>query len=75
MKAVLRFDLPEDEEDFRMAFNAIKWWHTVYDLDRWLQEQMERDGTKKTELDAYQKTRDMLRDMLADNGISLEDMS
>ena len=34
MKAILEFNLPDDQEDFKMATNALSWYAVCWDLDQ-----------------------------------------
>jgi hypothetical protein len=34
MKAVLEFNLPDDQQDFDLAVSGMKFWSVLYDLDQ-----------------------------------------
>jgi hypothetical protein len=74
MKAILEFNLPDDDQDFTLANNASKYWSSLWELDQHL-----RGLTKYGELsdDVYKaltETRDKLREIMSDNGVSLDDV-
>ena len=40
MKAVLKFNLPEENEDFKAAINGSKYKSAIWDYDQWLRSEM-----------------------------------
>jgi len=68
MKTILEFNHSE-QEAAGVDLKSLHWWHTCYSLDSWL-----RDQIKYHDKD-YEDVRDMLHELLADNQISLDDMS
>ena len=36
MKAILEFDLPQDNQEFKLATKASDWWHVCWEMDQWL---------------------------------------
>ena len=34
MKAILEFNLPEDDQDYNLANNALNFWRVLYELDQ-----------------------------------------
>jgi hypothetical protein len=36
MKAILKFNLPEEKSEFELATNAMKWYSVAWDMDQYL---------------------------------------
>jgi len=78
MKAILEYNLPEDEQDFKLANNASNWWHVCWEMDQWLRTKYkymsdgEYNGDK---YDAYYEARQKLNEFMNDNKVSLDDVS
>ena len=66
MKAVLIFNLPEDNQEFELASKALKMYSTLWDLDLWLRSEIKY---KDKELD---EVREKLRELMADNRIDFD---
>lgn len=74
MKAILEFNLPEDNQEFQLASSAMKFWSVVYELDQDLRTKTKYapDSLPQDKYDAYQEVRDMLRELMSNNNISLD---
>lgn len=74
MKAVLEFNLPDDQQDFNLAVNAMKFWDVLYELDQDLRAKTKyaSDDLPQDKYDAYQEVRDLLHQMMLENNISLD---
>ena len=74
MKAILEFNLPDDQQDFDMAVNAMKFWHVLYELDQDLRSKTKyaSDDLPQDKYDAYQEVRDMLYELMSNNNVSLD---
>ena len=55
MKATLTYDLPEEQEEFKLACDGVKWSLVAWDLDQWL-----RSEIKYQEQNKLQPARDKL---------------
>ena len=78
MKAILEYNLPEDQDDFELATKGSKWYGVVWDIDQWLRAQykyMPDEEYSEDRYNAYVETRDKLREIMNDNGVNLEDVS
>ena len=78
MKAILEFNLPEDNDDFKLATKASDWWHVCWEMDKWLRQQykyMSDDEYSKDTYDAYYEARQKLFELMNDNGVSLDDVT
>ena len=73
MKAILEFNLPEDQEQFEDASNGWKWSLLVWELDQHLRNETKYapDSTSPEKYQAYCKVRDILHEMLLDHSLEL----
>ena len=78
MKAILEFDLPQDNQEFKLATNASDWWNVCWQMDQWLRAQykyMPDEKYSKEKYDAYYEAREKLFELISENGVSLDDVS
>ena len=66
VRAVLEFDLPEDQGDFLIASNAMDWALVVNEMDEWLRSKIKHEDKD------YQEVRDWLSDALAYRNLTTE---
>jgi hypothetical protein len=73
MKAILEFNLPEDQEQFEDASNGWKWSLLVWELDQHLRNETkyEPDSTPPEKYQAYCDLRDKLHEMLNNHSLEL----
>lgn len=74
MKATLEFNLPEDNQDFQMAVNSMKFWSVLYELDQELRSKTKYapDDLPQDKYDAYQEVRDRMYELMNEYNISLD---
>jgi D-ribose pyranose/furanose isomerase RbsD len=74
MKAILEFNLPEDNQDFNMAVNAMKFWSVLYELDQNLRVKTKYapDNLPQDKYDAYQEVRELLHQLMNEESVNLE---
>lgn len=74
MKAILEFNLPDDQEDFKLATNAINWYIVCWDLDQELRAKTKYapDDLPQDKYDAYEEIRDLLREYMSKRDISFD---
>jgi hypothetical protein len=76
-KIILEFDSDEERDDARTAIDAYKWKGVVWDLDQELRKVV-RHGTidnreaTAEEVEAAEKMREELREILEDYNLNLE---
>ena len=78
MKAILEFNLPEDQQEFNLATKGSNWWNVCWDMDQWLRAQykyMPDEKYSKDKYDTYVEARDKLFELMQENGVSLDDVS
>ena len=74
MKATLEFNLPDDEQEYNLANNAINFWNVLWELDQELRSNTKYapDDMTDDDYDAYQKIRDKLHELMTENNVSLD---
>jgi hypothetical protein len=74
VKAVLKFNLPEDQSDHRLALDGWKWRSVVCDIADKLRSALKYNDGLTPETDAYlDKFREELFQLLEDRGLYLYD--
>ena len=77
MKAILEFNLPEDQIEFDFATNGSKWWKVCWDINQWLRQQykyMPDEEYSEDRYNAYVEAREKLFELMQENGVNLEDV-
>lgn len=74
MKAILEYNLPEDQEDFQLAANAAKWHSVCWDMDQYLRSNTKYapDSMSEEMYIAYQECMDKLHLLMNEQGLSLD---
>jgi hypothetical protein len=72
MKAVLEFDLPEDNTDFKSAINGHKYKDAIWDFDQLLRSEIKYKDLSEDTYKAYKFCRDELRKILAEENLFIE---
>ena len=74
MKARLEFNLPEDQEEFRLANEGQAWANLVFDLDGLLRDSIKYDtefkGSNKVDYDTLQIVRDEIRTLMDESSLN-----
>jgi len=71
MKAILEFNLPEDNNEFTLAVDAAKWYSLAWDLDQHLRSQIKYapDSMHDEYHKALKDTRSKLYEILNEEGL------
>ena len=74
MKATLEFNLPDDQDDFVLATNGLKFWSVLWELDQSLRSKTKYapDSLPQDKYDAYQEIRDELRELMIENNVTFD---
>ena len=72
MKAVLEFNLPEDNRDFQSAINGSNYKDAIWDFDQLLRSEMKYKELSDETYQAYKWCRDELRKILAEDNLFIE---
>lgn len=73
-KALLEFNLPEDEKDFMLAVKAKELWLVLWEIDQELRSRIKypSDSTSEEIIDALISIRDFLRESMSENNINFD---
>ena len=73
MKATLKFKLPQDYEEYRMAVDASAYHHILFSVDQWLRGKIKypEDDLSEEKYNAYQEVRDKINELTMENNIEL----
>ena len=75
MKAILEFNLPEDQSDFDLAVNGAKAQVALWEMDQWLRTQykyMSDTEHSEDKYDTFVKCREQLKELMFENGLSFD---
>jgi len=75
MKAILEFNLPEDQTEYQMANDASKMSSVLWNMKQWLRGQLKFPENMNLSDDGYQvleQCRDKLNELLMDNNLDLD---
>ena len=70
MKAILEFDLPEEEEQFNAANKGMDWAHVAWDIDQLLRKKLKYEEHTRDARKILEDLRKTLNDMLIDKGLT-----
>lgn len=74
MEAILKFNLPEDTHEFKMAVDGAKWASLAWQFDQWLRSNIKYDESLSEEQhNVYIKVREELYRMMNNEGITFDD--
>ena len=77
MKAILEFNLPDDQQEFNLATKGLKWWNVCWDMDQWLRAQYKYMPDADYSADKYNalyEARQKLFEFMSEHGVSLDDV-
>ena len=71
-KAIIKFDLNEEANDFKLAVNAKEIMSVLWEVDQELRSRTKyaSDNTSQETIDALISIRDFLRESMSDNNIN-----
>jgi D-ribose pyranose/furanose isomerase RbsD len=74
MKAILEFNLPDDQTEFTLTTNASNFWSVLWELDQDLRAKTKyaSDDLPEDKYDAYQEVRDKLHELMSESNISFD---
>ena len=73
-KAILKFDLDEESNDFKLAVNAKEIMSVLWEVDQELRNKTKyaSDSTNQETVDTLISIRDFLRESMSDKGINFD---
>jgi vacuolar-type H+-ATPase catalytic subunit A/Vma1 len=74
MKAILEFNLPDDQVEYDLANNGRKFWSVLWELDQDLRAKTKYapDDLPQDKYEAYQEVRDKLYELMSEDNISFD---
>jgi hypothetical protein len=72
MKAILEFDLPEENSDFQAAINGSNYRSCIWEYDQLLRSEMKYKELSDETYKAYKYCREELRKILEQDNIYIE---
>ena len=76
-KAILEFNLPDDQQEFDLATSGLKFWSVLWELDQDLRAKTKYapDDLPQDKYDAYEEIRDKLHELMSESNISFDMVS
>jgi len=72
MKAILEFNLPEDQPEFNNAIKGGDWKHVCWQMDQYLRKEIKYNNSLSVEqLRVYEGVRDELYGFMSENNVDL----
>ena len=72
MKAILTFDLPEEEPEFKEALNGGMYKYALWKLDQELRGKIKYEQLSDCEHKCYSDIREQLHQILSQNNLDIE---
>jgi hypothetical protein len=73
MKAILEFNLPEEQTEHRAAVQALDWKYVVTEMDEYFRSQIKYQDLSGEVTKALQAARDNLHELCNDNNINIHE--
>ena len=71
MKAILKFEIPEEREEFELACNAVKYSIVLSDIDNYLRGKLKHAELTDEQYKVYEDVRVQLWEYIQSEGIQL----
>lgn len=75
MKAILKFNLPEDNQEYKLATQGSDWWNVCWVMDQWLRTQykyMPDEEYSDDKYHTYEKCREKLLQLVTENNLNID---
>jgi len=72
MKAIIEFDLPEENDDFQAAINGHNYKSAIWDFDQLLRSEIKYKELSNDTYQAYQWCREELKKILMQDNLYIE---
>ena len=74
MKAKIEFNLPKDQDDYHIHFQALSMYCALHEMQQFLRQKTKyaNDDVSDDALKAYEECREYLNQVLVDNDVSLD---
>ena len=71
MKAILEFNLPEEQHEHQDALRGSEWKWAISDLVEYLRSQIKHGENSAEEYRTFERVRDRMTEILNDRGLNL----
>ena len=72
MKAILEFNLPEDQPEFNNAIKGGDWKHVCWEIDQYLRKEIKyNDDNSDYKIRVLEKVREELNGFMIENNVDL----
>lgn len=71
MEGILKFNLPEEREDFDLACKASKYSITLWEIDQWLRGELKHGELPNETYKAFEIVRKKVWEIASENDINL----
>jgi hypothetical protein len=75
MRAILEFELPDDETEFKLCTRGKDYYLVLWDLDQWLREKIKYGAEDSINIDTLEAVRETLHELLQNRNVSLDDIN
>jgi hypothetical protein len=72
MKAILEFNLPEENHEWKNAIEGAKMRSVLWEMDQWLRAKMKYEDLPDYHYEVYKECRKYLRDLTIEENIDLD---
>jgi hypothetical protein len=73
MKAILKFNLPEEQPEFDLAVNGNKWSFVAWKIDQELRSKIKySESITEEQRDIYQEVRNSINEYMIEQGLDWE---
>lgn len=73
MKAILKFNLPEEQPEFDLAVNGSKWSFVAWKVDQELRSKIKySESITEEQRDIYQEVRNLINEYMIEQGLDWE---
>lgn len=73
MKAILEFNLPEEQVEFDLAVNGNKWSFVAWKIDQELRSKIKySESITEEQRDIYQEVRNLINDFMVEQSLDWE---
>lgn len=71
-KAILEFDLPEENADYRLAANAGNYYSVLFDMDQHLRSRLKYGELSDPQYEVLEQAREELHNLLSTYHVTLD---
>jgi len=73
MEAILKYNLPEDSQEFQTAISGHKYKWVIQEIDQYLRNEIKYNSNLSNDtIKAFELIRDKIREEIIENNISIE---